>query len=214
MTEKTEQGLRRLFTLRARSRVLQVCHVIVGFHVLRVDVSLDLGFHVVIGVGRLIVQRDGVILNCISPRIRNTKCKVLFFWMLESDSVLSSSTQSVSQIFADFTSRKRVFCVVFTPPVGYSRPPSAVNDRSVTKKNEFLKAMCLRFSPKFCKQRVAPFDRKPLLATSFLTFFEFLGRPPGFSPLPPGGGRTRCRSPFLVLPVGYGLELMSSSILV
>ena len=36
-----------------------MCHVIVGFHVLRVDVSLDLGFHVVIGVGRLIVQQEG-----------------------------------------------------------------------------------------------------------------------------------------------------------
>ena len=38
-------------TLRARSRV----HV-----VLRVD-SLDLGFHVVIGVGRLNIQQDGFI---------------------------------------------------------------------------------------------------------------------------------------------------------
>ena len=57
-------------TLRARSRV----HV-----VLRVA-SLDLGFHVVIGVGRLNVQQEGV--DCISPRIRNTKCKVLFFRML------------------------------------------------------------------------------------------------------------------------------------
>ena len=51
-------------TLRARSRVPQVCHVIVGFHVvhrvLRVD-SLDLGVHVVIGVGRLNVQQDGFI---------------------------------------------------------------------------------------------------------------------------------------------------------
>ena len=37
---------------RAHSRV----HV-----VLRVDVSLDLGFHVVIGVGRLIVQLGGFI---------------------------------------------------------------------------------------------------------------------------------------------------------
>ena len=52
MTTKTEQGLRRLSQLRAHSRV----HV-----VLRVGVSLDLGFHVVIGVGRLIVQRDGLI---------------------------------------------------------------------------------------------------------------------------------------------------------
>ena len=48
----TEQGLRRQTTLRARSRVHQVCHVIVEFHVL----CGDLGFHVVIGVGRLTVQ--------------------------------------------------------------------------------------------------------------------------------------------------------------
>ena len=43
VTAETDQGLRRQ-TLRAHSRVTQVCHVIVGFHVLRVDVSLDLGF--------------------------------------------------------------------------------------------------------------------------------------------------------------------------
>ena len=56
VTAETEQGLRRL-TLHAHSRVHQVCHVIVGFHVL----CVDLGFHVVIGVGRLIVQREGFI---------------------------------------------------------------------------------------------------------------------------------------------------------
>ena len=50
-SDNTEQGQRRLQQLRARSRV----HV-----VLRVD-SLDLGFHVVIGVGRLNVQQDGFI---------------------------------------------------------------------------------------------------------------------------------------------------------
>ena len=61
VTTDTEQGLRRL-TLRACSRVHQVCHVIVGFHVvLRVDVSLDLGFHVAIGIGRLTVQQEGFI---------------------------------------------------------------------------------------------------------------------------------------------------------
>ena len=47
VTTQTEQELRGL-TLRACSRVTQVCHVIVGFHVLRVDVTLNLGFHVVI----------------------------------------------------------------------------------------------------------------------------------------------------------------------
>ena len=45
-------------TLSACSRVHQVCHFIAGFHVLRVDVTLDLGFHVVIGVGRLFFQQD------------------------------------------------------------------------------------------------------------------------------------------------------------
>ena len=108
VTAETEQGLRRL-TLRAHSRVHQVCHIIVGFRVLRVDVTLDLGFHVVIGVGRLTVQQEGFYVNFISPRIRNFKYKVLFFWMLLSDFVLSSSTQSVSQILACFTLRKRVF---------------------------------------------------------------------------------------------------------
>ena len=48
-------------------------------------------------------------VNFISPRTRNSKHKVLFFWMLQSDVVLSSSTQSVSQILAYFTSRNRVF---------------------------------------------------------------------------------------------------------
>ena len=52
VTAETEQRLRRLVQLRAHSRV----HV-----VLRVDVSLDLGFHVAIGVGRLNVQQDGFI---------------------------------------------------------------------------------------------------------------------------------------------------------
>ena len=44
-------------TLRARSRV----HVTVEFHVVLRVVSLDLGFHSVIGVGRLNVQQDGFI---------------------------------------------------------------------------------------------------------------------------------------------------------
>ena len=73
-------------------------------------------------------------VNLISPRLRNSKYKILFFWMLQSDIVLSSSTHTVYQILACFTSRKRVLrSVVFTPPVGYNRPPSAVNDLSVTK---------------------------------------------------------------------------------
>ena len=82
----TTARLRRLSQLRAHSRVHQVCHVIVGFH-------------------RTSHRSAGKVLyvNFISPRICNSKYKVLFFWMLQSDFVLSSSTQSVSQILAYFT---------------------------------------------------------------------------------------------------------------
>ena len=103
---KTEQGLRRLTTLRAHSRVPQVCHVIVGFHVLRVDVSLDLGFHVVTGVGRLTVQQKGLKRQLHFTTHTQFQVQNSFFWMLQSDFVMSSSTQSVSQILAYFTSRK------------------------------------------------------------------------------------------------------------
>ena len=56
---------------------------------------------------------------------------------------------------------------VFAHAVGYNRRPSAVNDSPATYQNEFVKIIRLRFSPELCEQRVAPFDRKPLLA-SFL----------------------------------------------
>ena len=108
--------------LRAHSRVTQVCHVIVGFHVLRVDVSLDLCFHVVIGVGRLTVQQ-GFIRQLHFTTHTQFQVQSSFFWMLQSDFVLSSSTQSVSQILAYFTSRKRVFEVLslHTPSVTVDR---------------------------------------------------------------------------------------------
>ena len=53
VTANTEQG-QRIPTLRAHSRVHQMCHFIVGFDVL----CVDLGFHFVIGVGRLTVQQN------------------------------------------------------------------------------------------------------------------------------------------------------------
>ena len=88
--------------IRAHSRVHQVCHVTIGFHVL----CVDLGFHVVIGVGRLTVQREGL-KRQLNFTTRNSKYKIIFFWMLY-DFVLSSSTQTVYPILTCFTSRKRV----------------------------------------------------------------------------------------------------------
>ena len=87
-------------TLRAHSRV----HV-----VLRVD-SLDLGFHVVIGVGRFNVQQEGFI--CQLHFTTHTQHQVQSSFLLDVVVRLcpvSSSTQSVSQILAYFSSRKRVF---------------------------------------------------------------------------------------------------------
>ena len=70
VTTQTEQ---ELTTPRACSRVTQVCHVIVGFHVLRVG----LGFHDVIGVGRLTIHfhhahaipRTKIFSGCGSPTL-------------------------------------------------------------------------------------------------------------------------------------------------
>ena len=147
-------------TLRARSRV----HV-----VLRAD-SPDLGFHDVIGVGRLNVQQDGFIRQLHFTT--QTQHQVQSSFLL--DVVVRLCPVIVHSICIP-NSCKRVFWgVVFTPPAGYSGTTSAVNDLSVTKKNEFMKAIRLRFSPKFCKQRVAPFDHKPLLASSFIDFLSIL----------------------------------------
>ena len=111
MTTKTEQGLRRLTPTRMFTCVV---------------VTPDLGFHVVIGVGRLTVQFHHAYAipstkffssGCCSPTVSCHR-----------------SLQSVSQILAYFHREKGVilrFCLY--TPVGYSRPPPTVNDLSVTK---------------------------------------------------------------------------------
>ena len=149
---------------------------------------VDLGFHVVIGVGRLTVQQESFYKStafhhayaipstkffspgCCSPTLSCHRQLNLYHKFLHISHCGNGSFEVLSLHHL----------------LKYSRPPSAVDDLAVTKENEFLKAIRLRFSPKFCKQRVAPIDHKPLIASSFLTFCEFLGRPPGFLPLPPG----------------------------
>ena len=64
--------------LHAHSRAHQVCHVIVGFHVL----CVDLGFHGVIGVGRLNVQQEGFIRQLHFTTHRQFQQQNSFFWML------------------------------------------------------------------------------------------------------------------------------------
>ena len=70
--------LRRLLQIRARSRV----QVTVEFNVVLRVVSLDLGFTLSLVSDASTSSEMVSFVNCISPRIRNTKCKVLSFWML------------------------------------------------------------------------------------------------------------------------------------
>ena len=105
--DNTEQGLRRLKQLRAHSRV----HV-----VLRVDVSLDLGFHVVIGVGRLNVQQDGFVRQLHFTT--HTQYQVQSSFLLDVVVRLCPVIVHLicSQILAYFTSRKTglLKCCLYT----------------------------------------------------------------------------------------------------
>ena len=105
VTAKTEQGRRRLQQLRAHSRVSQVCHVVVGFHVL----CVDLGFHVVIGVGRLTIRQEGFIRQLHFTT--HTQFQVQSSFLL--DVAVRLCPVIVNSIcipnFAYFTTRKRVF---------------------------------------------------------------------------------------------------------
>ena len=154
-------------------------------------------------------------VNFISPRIRNSKNKVSF--LLDDEvrlcPVIVNSICIPNSCIFHIAKTALLRCCLHTP-VGYSRPPSAFKRPICHGVGWILESHLLRFSPKYCKQRCAPIDHKPLLASSFLTFCEFIRRPPGFLPFSPGRGRTRCRLPLLVLPVRNGLDLFSSSFLV
>ena len=126
VTAETEQGQRRLLQLHAHSRV----HV-----VLRVDVSLDLGFHVVIGVGRLIVQRD---CFCTSTAFHHAYAmpSVKFFSSGCCSPTLSCHRQlNLYPKFLHISHREKGSFEVLSLhlSVGYSRPLSAMNDLAVTK---------------------------------------------------------------------------------
>ena len=133
----------------------------VEVHVRCVEGALGLGGHVVTDVVRLVAR--------FHHACAITKCRVLSFWILQSNCALVVRLYSVivnvicNQIVAHFHIAKtgHLRCCFYTP-VGYSRPPSAVNDPSVTEEIEFLKAIfggfrqstvnngSLRSFPKLC----------------------------------------------------------------
>ena len=73
--------LRRLTTTRTFTCYPSVTSLL-GFIVLRVDGSLDLGFHVVNGVGRLTVQQEGLLRQLHLTTHTQFQVQSSFFWML------------------------------------------------------------------------------------------------------------------------------------
>ena len=72
--------------------------------------------------------------------------------------MLRSSILSWSHLLHTFAPRKRVIWgVVFPPPVGYSRLPSALNDPSVTKVSWIQESLVQKNLSKYCNQQVTPF---------------------------------------------------------
>ena len=68
--------------------------------------------------------------------------------------------------------------------------------------SSFLQNVAVRFWPVIVNSICIP-------NSSFSTFCEFLRRPPGVLPLPPGRGRTRCRLSLFVLPGMSGHDCSS-----
>ena len=129
-TKKTDNNAHiHMFTKCVTSLLGFMCFVLMFLWILV--------FHVVTDVGRLIVQRNGFSRQLHSTT--QTQYLVQSYALLDVVVrlfVLSSSTQTVSQFLAYLTTRKGVFWgLLFTPPVGYNRPLSAVNDPPVTKLN-------------------------------------------------------------------------------
>ena len=88
------------------------------------------------------------------------------------------------------------------------------NCNKIENNKKIVKVVRLRFYPKTehngFPRSIINLCMRPLL----LIFFDFLGRPPGSTPLPPSGGRTPGRLPLLILPEWHRPEWSFSRFLV
>ena len=151
----------------------------VGFHVH----CVGLVCHVVIAVGRLVVRLHHA--NEI-PNLLLDVIVRLYLVNVNSDSITCC------------TSRTRVnWSVVLTPPVGYSKPLSAANDLSLTKKKSWKPSWEV-----FDKKTInnGPHRSLKTLLASCLTFW-IVRRLPRVLIFPRCRRQTRCRLPLFVLPV-------------
>ena len=113
------------------------------------------------------------------------------------------------------TTKMDVWGVVFTPPVGCSRPRSAVNDLTCNKvkrnrESRHVWGFVQRRQTTGLSVLSCRFARKLICGLSF----ELSWAPPGIAPLPPTGGRTRWLVPSLILPEWHWPELLFSRFLV
>ena len=187
-----------------------MCHVIVGFYVLLVDVSLDLGFHVVIGFGRLTVQQVGFIRQFHFTA--NTQFQAQSFIFLNM--VVRLCLVIINSICIP---KFCIFCIAKTGPLRCCL--------YTLRRLQWTAVSCKRSSCNeirwifFLKTIFGGFRQStvnngsprsfPKLCLSLPWHSEFLGRPPGFLPLPPSKRRTRCWSPLFVIPVRNGIDLVS-----
>ena len=110
------------------------------------------------------------------------------------------------------TAKMVLWGVVFTPAVGCSRPPSAVNDP--TAKRKIVKVARLKKYPKTANNGSHGSIMSLCTFAYLWTFFELLWAPPRIAPLPPTGGSTRWLVPVLILPEWHWPELSFSRFLV
>ena len=135
--------------------------------------------------------------------------------------VVAVPIYSISDLYANslqrFTLRKRVFWgVVFIPR---RLQQTAVNCKrsncnKIENNKKTVKVARLRVYPKTANNRSPRSIMSLCMHPHLSTFSELLRTPPGITPLPPTGGRTRWFLPLLILPEWHWLELSFSRFLV
>ena len=104
----------------------------------------------------------------------------------------------------------RLRCCLYTPSrlqqTAVSCKRSNCN-KIENKKNKFVKVVRLRFYPKTEHNGFLRSVISLCMRPNLTTFFALLWTPPGTTPLPPTGRRTRWLVPLLILPEWHGPEL-------
>ena len=104
-------------------------------------------------------------------------------------------------------------CCLYTPSRLQQTAVSNCNSIE-NNKNKYVKVARLRFYPKTEHNGFLRSIISLCMHLDLSTSFELLWTPPGITPLPPTGGRTRWLMPLPILPKWHGPELLCSTFLV